>query len=297
MNDQDLQDFKKAGFIAGTARDYGKSLMKEGVLVVDVLDKVEEKIKSLGGGIAFPAQMSLNHVAAHTCSEANDETVIKASDVIKLDVGAHVNGLIGDTALTVNLDNQYKELLDASKKALNEALKVVRPGIEVGEIGQVIQSTILDCGFNPVRNLSGHGLGRFQIHTSPTIPNIPLQNSRKLNNGDTIAIEPFATDGKGSITESGAPTIFSVDHIGSVRSPIARQVLDRIKTYSGLPFASRWLTREFGVGKTRLAIRELTRAGIIYGHPALPEVTKGIVSQHEHSLYVSDKPIITTKLD
>ncbi len=297
MDEQEIQDFIKAGEIAAKAREYGKSLIVEGAKVVDILDKIEEQIIKLGGGIAFPAQISINQIAAHYCSLENDTTTIKSSDVIKIDVGAHVNGFIGDTALTVNLDGKYKDLVDASKIALMNALEEIKPGIPIGEIGKVIQETISKNGFQPVRNLSGHGLGKFQIHTSPTMPNIELTVSAKLKEGMTIAIEPFATDGQGKIQEGGLTTIFSQVNEKPVRSPFTREVFQKIKSYNGLPFTTRWLTKEFGEGKTRFALKELLKVGNIYGHAPLVEVKKGIVSQHEHSLIVTkDGCIITTKL-
>lgn len=298
INSEDFNDFKKAGLIAGKARDYGASLIKEGEKIVDILDKVEEKIISLGGGIAFPAQISLNQIAAHSCDTYEDENLIKENDVVKLDVGAHVNGFIGDTATTVNLSGEYKDLMNASQKALENALKEVKPEMPVGLIGKKIQETIQDLGFKPVRNLSGHGLGKYQIHTKPTMPNIFLEESQKLKVGQTIAIEPFSTNGQGSIQEGGQATVFSHIDNKPVRSPITREVFKKIQSYNGLPFTTRWLTKEFGIGKTRFALNELLKVGNIYGHAPLTEVGKGMVSQHEHSMIVTEKgKIITTKLD
>lgn len=298
MNEQEINDFKKAGEIAAIARDYGKSLIIEGAKVIDILDKVEEKIISLGGGIAFPAQISINHIAAHYCSEEDDETTIKKEDVVKLDVGAHVNGFIGDTATTVNLDGKYKELLSASETALNTAIKKIKSEIKTGELGKVIQETITSFGFRPVKNLSGHGLGKYQIHTKPNMPNISLEESPIIKEGMTLAIEPFSTNGVGSIQEGGIATVFSHIDNKPVRSQITREVFEKIKSYNGLPFTTRWLSREFGVGKTKLALRELEKVGNIYGHPPLTEVGKGMVSQHEHSMIITkDGAIITTKLN
>ncbi len=298
LNEDQLRDFKKAGRIAGEARDFGASLIQEGALVVDILNKVEDFIQEKGAGIAFPAQMSFNKVAAHSCSTEDDDRVIQEDDVIKLDVGAHVNGFIGDTARTVNLSGEYKELIEASKKALYSSFKLFTDGTSLGEIGANIQEQITEAGFQPVRNLSGHGLGQYQIHTKPSIPNVALKESGKLHAGMTVACEPFATNGRGLIAESGEATVWSYSGSGRVRLPIARELLKKIESYNGLPFTTRWLTKEFGQGKTRLGLRELERAGIIYGHPPLREVGGGLVSQREHSFYITDqKPIITTKID
>lgn len=289
--------FLLAGTIAGRARDYGASLLRKGVSIQEVLDKVEEYIIQQGAGIAFPAQISLNAVAAHACSDLQDETTLQEGDIAKIDVGAHVDGHIGDTALTINLSGEYKALALASKKALTNASKLFTPGTPVGEIGRVIQDTITEQGFSPVRNLSGHGLDLYQIHTAPQIPNIHLKDSSLLEEGMTVACEPFATNGKGAIAESGTATVFSFLGKRPVRSAFAREILRKIESYQGMPFASRWLQREFGQGKTKLGLQQLERAGIIQGHPPLKEIGNGMVSQHEHSFLVKDKPLISTKLD
>ncbi|MCA9478669.1 MAG: type II methionyl aminopeptidase, partial [Nanoarchaeota archaeon] len=272
-------DFKKAGSIASQALQHGKSLVKEGALVVDILDRVEEFILSKDAGIAFPAQISHNAVAAHACSTLDDKTTIQADDVVKLDFGVHVNGFIGDNALTVNLSGEHDDLIKASRDALNTAVKMATPGTKVGEIGGAIQDTITGAGFSPVRNLSGHGLGQFEIHTSPSMPNIRLEQSDELQEEMTIAIEPFATTGKGAIADSGMASVFT--HVANrpVRSPHARAILSSLQKYNGLPFAMRWLEREFGSAKTRLGLRELERAGAIISHPPLKEIADGLVAQ------------------
>ena len=297
MNEEQERDFLLAGKLAGQTRDLGKSLIRHGASVREILDTCEEFILSKNAGIAFPAQISLNSVAAHACSDEEDETTISVDDVVKLDVGVHVNGMIGDTALTVNLSKEYQELIEASKAALAAACKIATPGTRTGELGAAIQGAIEEKGFAPVKNLSGHGLGYYEIHTTPSIPNIALSQSPELQEDMTIAIEPFASTGKGVVQDSGTATVFTQVTKKPVRSPMAREVLKKIESFNGLPFATRWLSRDFGVGKTKLALRELLRAGIIEDHPPLKDVGNGMVSQYEHSVLVRDTPIITTKND
>ena len=191
LSEQQIENHIKAGKIASEALQYGKSLIKSGTKVIDVLDAVENKIIELGGEMAFPAQISLDQFAAHSCSDLIDETVL-AKQVVKLDVGVHIEGQIADNALTVDLSGKYEDLVKASRDALNNALKIVKAGVELREIGKVIEDTIKSYGFEPVRNLSGHGLGLYQIHTNPSIPNFDNGSNVKLKEGDVIAIEPFA---------------------------------------------------------------------------------------------------------
>ena len=298
MDDEQLKFLKKAGQIGATALNHGAKMIRSGASVVQILNDVERFILDNGAQIAFPAQISINNVAAHFCPTDNDEVEIKDDDVVKLDCGASVNGYIADNAKTVNPSGEYNELVKASRNALNSALKIVAPDVELRMIGKEIQETISSYGFSPIKNLSGHGLGQYEIHTSPTIPNFDTGDTLKLKENDTIAIEPFASTGAGVVYESSNnPTIFSLINEKPVRSPLTRDVLKEIKKYDGLPFTTRWLTRKLGEGKVSFALRELNSKGMIHAHPPLLDKNKGLVSQAEHSVIVKDKPIIYTKLD
>ena len=297
MEQETIDKHIKAGKIAAESLQYGRSLIKVGTKVIDVLDAVENKNVELGGGIAFPAQISLNETAAHACSDLNDETVLSEEHIAKLDVGVHIDGWIADNALTVDLSGKYEDLVKASREALNNALKIIKPGVKLGEIGKIIHETITSYGFSPVKNLSGHGLGEYNIHTKPSIPNYDNKNENILQEGDVIAIEPFASTGAGIVQESSPATVFTLVNDTGVRDPITRKVLQKIKTYKGLPFAKRWLEREFGTPKTNFALRMLFKAGCVQDHAPLVDQAKGIVSQAEHSVIVLEEPIVFTRLD
>ena len=293
MDKEIIEKYVKAGKIVSEAITYGKSLIKPGASVLDVLDKVELKIHELGGKPAFPAQISLNDVAAHSCPNIDDKVILK-DQVVKLDVGVHIDGYIADTAITIDLSGKYSELLKANKEALEAALKIVKPGTSLSEIGRTIHEIITGYGFSPVRNLSGHGLGHYNIHTKPSVPNFDNKNQNKLEEGMVIAIEPFASTGSGIVQESSPATVFTLRNDSGVRDPITRNILLEIKTYKGLPFAKRWLERKFGVPKTNFALRQLITKGCLEEHPPLVD-KGGIVSQAEHSVIVLDKPIVFTR--
>lgn len=293
MDTETLEKFVKAGKIASEARNFGATKIKVGAKLIDVCDAVEEKIFELGGVPAFPAQISLNNIAAHYCSEPNDDTVFKVGDLAKLDIGVHVDGYVADTAVTIDLGNN-SELVDASKNALEAAIKLVRPGVKTAEIGKAIHFEITKLGFQPIRNLSGHGVGKFIIHGPPSIPNYDTKDNIVLEVGMVIAIEPFASKGVGMIHETDNANIFMLTGKKPLRSPAAREVLSEIQKYNGLPFTTRWLTKKFPLIKVRLALRELLNAGILRAFSPLPD--KGLVSQHEHTVIVTkDEPIVITR--
>ncbi|MBR9692432.1 type II methionyl aminopeptidase [Candidatus Woesearchaeota archaeon] len=288
MNPEVLENYVKAGKVAAQALEYGASLIKPGAIVRDVLDKIETFIKEQGAGIAFPAQTSINDVAAHFCPTMDDDRVFQDTDVVKLDVGAHVDGYVGDNAITINLDKDNEDknkLVAASKAGRDAAIKLVKAGVTPRQLGKAIEQEIVKRGFSPIRNLSGHGLGQYEIHTTPSIPNYDGGDEKPLEAGQVIAIEPFATTGKGLIYNADSPTLFAMSGVKGVRSPLARQVLERIKTYNGLPFTTRWLEAEFGA-KTKLALGQLKQADVIHAYPPLPEEGHGLVSQSEHTILV-----------
>lgn len=249
-------------------------------------EQVEAKIAALGGMPAFPVQISCNQIAAHYCAVSSDQTLL-TDQLVSLDVGVHVDGCIGDTAVTVDLSGNYDNLVQASRTALDHAIQGFREQKSLGEIGRIVQDTIQGFGFAPVRNLSGHGLLPFQVHTAPTIPN--------YDNGDptiikdmVFAVEPFASTGSGIIHEAGEATIFSLDKKKPVRSPMSRKILQEMESYQGLPFCTRWLEKKFPKGYVALALKEMRNLEMLTAYPPLPDVGKGMVSQAEHTLFIDE---------
>ena len=293
---ENLQDWRKAGKIAAEALEYGKGLIKKDASLLEVSDKIENKINKLGGKPAFPVQISCDYFAAHYCADPDDKTIFD-NQLVCLDVGVHINGAVGDNALTVDLSGNNKDLVKASRDALNNAQKILKIGISINEIGKIIQETIQSFNFSPIKNLSGHGLDLYNIHTKPTIPNFDNGNKEKLKKHQIIAIEPFATNGVGMIYEGERANIFALKNKKPVRSPFARNILKHIEEeYKTLPFTTRWLTKKFGVGKTNLALKELLNKGIIDKFPPLPEKNKGLVSQAEKTFLIDEKIEVLTKV-
>jgi methionyl aminopeptidase len=296
MEEEVLKKYLKAGKIAAEALEYGRSLVRPGESLLDVAEKIEAKIVSLGALPAFPVNISFNETAAHYTPVPGD-TLKFNDELVKLDVGVHVDGFVGgDTAVTIDLSGKYTDLVKASKDALDAALKVIQVGTTLGQIGKEIEQAIVSHGFQPVRNLSGHALGEYMIHGSPSIPNYDTEDDTELEDGMTIAIEPFASTGVGLIHEKGIPYIHSMIGAKPVRNPGTRQMLMKINAYNGLPFANRWLTKDFPAFKVSFALRELNQLEILHSYPPLVERTpNAFISQAEHSVYVGDKVIVMTR--
>ena len=294
--EEEYETWRKAAKIAAQVLEYGKGLIKKGASYVEVSDMIDQKIYDLGGKPAWATQISFNEIAAHQCADPGEERVF-GDDVVKLDVGVHIDGFIGDNAVTIDLSGKYSDLVKASRDALDQVAKILQVGTTLDEIGRTVQETIKGYGYSPVRNLSGHTLMQWNIHGHPSVPNVSTGDTWDLEEGQVIAIEPFATDGVGKIYESDKCNLFALAQKKPVRSPFAREIMAHIdKNYDHFPFTTRWLTKRFGAGKTALALRELDRIGNLAKHPPLVEEGKGMVSQAEHTFLIGDKVEVLTKL-
>ncbi len=279
-----LEKYKAAGKILIEVRDAALELVKPGNRLLDVAEFVESSIRDRGGEPAFPCNISRNEEAAHATPSIDDEAVFGEEDLVKLDIGVHIDGYIADSAVTVDLSGKYEELIRASEAALDEAIKIIHDGVSTVEIGEVIEEAIKERGYKPIVNLSGHGLVRYNSHAPPTIPNVKYEHGVILRTNDVIAIEPFATDGGGKVVESGNVEIYSLIKPKPVRMREAKKLLDEIKKYHGLPFARRWLPRE----RLNLALRALKNTGVLRDYPILREEDRGLVAQAEHTVIVKE---------
>lgn len=293
MDKEVLDKYILAGKIAAEVREESKKWVVVGKPLLELAEQIEAAIRKKGGEPAFPVNLSLNDISAHYTPAKNDETKITSSDVIKVDIGVHVDGYIADTAYTVSFDEKYNYLVDAVKAALDEALRMCTPGTNVADISAKIEETIKSHGCKPVSNLTGHGLERYVEHTDPEIPNVKTKSNYVLEEGQVIAVEPFATDGEGRVKDTETVLIFMLSERKPVRSAEARKIIDFAEKFNGLPFAERWIP--LPLFKTRLALRELRQRGAIYDYPILKEAGKGRVAQYEHTVIVGEEPVITTK--
>lgn len=297
MNEEILEKYKKAGKIAKEALDLAIELVKEDVKAIDVAEKVEAKVIELGGKPAWPLNISINSIAAHWTPKIGDETVFKKGDLVKLDVGVHVDGFIADTAKTIEIGtNKWEKLIKASEDALEEALKIAKPGTTISEIGAAIENKIKEHGFIPIANLTGHGLDEYENHTSPTIPNFDNKSNQKLEKGDVIAIEPFATDGVGKVIDAKESEIFKLENPKPTRQRMARKILEHVaEEHLTLPFCKRWLQKRVKGFGLEMGVRELRRIESLHNFSVLKEESNGMVSQAEHTIILLDEPIIITK--
>lgn len=287
------EEFILAGKITARVREESKKWVTKGAKYTFIADKIENRIRELGAKPAFPVNISVNDRAAHDTARPEDERELKVGDVVKIDLGAQVNGYVGDSAYTVEIETEkHKELINASLDALNNALKITKKGTELREIGRIIETTITKTGYNPIRNLGGHPLSQGELHGDFIIPNYDNNSTQKISEG-TYAIEPFATNGEGWVTNDNETLIYNLETKRPTRNPIARDILKHVtKYYATLPFAERWIAKE--IKHYEYGLKNLIQEGIIHAYHVLKEQSKGIVAQSEHSILINDKTTITT---
>ncbi|MBD3263220.1 type II methionyl aminopeptidase [Candidatus Woesearchaeota archaeon] len=296
MEKEILKKYKKAGEISIKIKEFARTLLKEGALLVDIADKIEDKIIELGGKPAFPANISINEFAAHSIPRFKEQTVLTKNDLVTVDVGIQIDGFIADTAFSYSIgkSEENEKLIAASEAALNAALKLAKPDTEIRELGKAIANEITSAGFQPIKNLTGHMVGEYNLHMGLRIPNYDNGDDRILEKDMVLAIEPFATSGEGIVVEGKSAEIFKLEKKGVVRT--GREILAHIiKNYKTLPFAKRWLVKKFGLLKTNLFLKEALAKEILKDYNVLREKTGKKVSQAEHTVIVAEKPIITTK--
>lgn len=304
-----IESYIEAGKLTSKIRSEASKMIKDGALVLDLVNYVESEILKAGAEIAFPCNVSINEYAAHYTSPAGDKTKFKAGDMVKLDLGAMIDGYIADTAVTVlasgNMDENYtqdeinlhEEIIEASAAGLEAAIATARAGIEISKIGEAVHEAISEYHLNPIFNLMGHSLEQYNLHAGISIPNYNNNDSYILEEGQAIAIEPFATNGEGYVNDAPGHYIFSYMANKPFRMKSTQKVLKYIQSnHKYVPFSGRWITDEFGERKGSIALKQLSQAMAIYPYAPLREKQDCFVSQKEHTLIIEKEGCTVTTI-
>jgi len=223
---KEIESLRKAGRIAQNVKKFIKPKIKVGINVYSLIEQAESKIGELGGKCAFPVNVSINNIAAHYTSPIKDDgLVINEGDLVKIDLGVHVDGYIVDTAFTVNLD---------------AAKMMIKPKIHTKEIGKKIESIVRGFKYTPIKELGGHQIERWIVHGKKQLPELGTQGGDIMN-----------------------------------------------KHYKTLPFAERWLGKEFRMG-ILFGLQELVQQGKLRAHHVLAEQKGEFVAQSEETILVTE---------
>lgn len=263
-----LSDCRQAAETHRQVRQWAQKSIKPGQTLTEIANGIEDGVRRLVGhdglsegdamiaGMGFPTGLNIDEIAAHFSPNAGNKTVLQHNNVLKVDIGVHVNGRIVDSAFTMAFDPMYDDLLAAVKDAANTGVREAGIDVRLGELGGYIQETMesYECEINgttypikPISNIAGHTILPYSIHGTKSVPSVKTNDTTKMEEGDVFAIEPFGSTGNGRVYDQGevshyalrsdAPTV-------DLRLPSAKSLLKTIKkNFSTLPFCRRYLDR------------------------------------------------------
>ncbi len=293
-----IESLRKAGKIAQEVKEYIKPKIKEGSKALDIISITEAKIEELDGLCAFPVNLCINNIAAHYTSPLKDDgLLIEEADLVKIDLGVHIEGYIVDTAFTINFneDSSLENIIQATEVALDAAKMIVKPKANTKEIGQKIEDIVKGFNYNPIKELGGHQIERWTVHGKKQLPELGSQGGDIMEEGEVFAIEIFASTGEGSVHNTQHSYIYELNpYSGRVplRRKTSKQLLGFInKNYKSLPFAERWLAKEFRLG-VAFGLHELVQQGKLQTHYVLAEKKGVYVAQSEESIIITEEGCI-----
>src|SRR6476661_4247151 len=287
-----LDCYQQAGKIAAEVRENARRKYYVGSTLYQICESIESEVRIRGAAPAFPVNVSLNDIPAHYTAEPNDQIVVNDDDVLKIDIGVHVQGYVADTAVTICDERKYEALVKSAETALSEAVRIAKANAKASDIGKVIESSISKQGFKPIQNLSGHSLEQYTIHAGRSIPNIwTIGSSFNLVSNQAYAIEPFVTtkEGQGVVYEGAIRNIFSIASRKPNKDKEVDEFLDYVwNRFKTLPFALRWLMDKYEEKKARSLTEISIKKRNVHAYPILVEGNRKIVAQAEHTIIPSD---------
>ena len=253
-------------------------------------------------GIAFPVGININHCAAHDSPiEKSDTRKITKDDVIKIDYGIHINGLILDAAFTVCFKDDYRDLLETTRKACMESAKLFYPNTPISNISKKIQS-IVSNKYSTLTNLCGHQIQPYKIHSGKVIPNIIIPYPEKILEGEIYTVEPYLSTSKtnkGETFESNSKDnishyMFNYHEKDYEKHLNFLKLIPTINHHKTLAFHRSWLNE-----KDSKYLNGLIQKGLYKEYPPIfdkDELAK--VAQFETTILVTNKePIILKNYD
>lgn len=339
LQEKDLEDFRRAALIHKVARKKALSMLYAGGKLADLVDAVEAIILKLckqdsktyymkgskgeDSGIAFPVGVNINNVVAHDSKTTGilDDRKFYEGDVVKVDIGVHVNGRIIDSAFTHIVtnkpgvhddDNVYNAVLEASRESVFNTIKLAGPDQRLDELSEFIDEIItsheVDIGgdslpIKPIQGIGGHNIGQYKIHDGKLIlssPDYEIQGDLRMKKDEVYAIETYASTGYGVMTQNdelAKCTHFMETDKNEVESNRGITKKDKksfrrtdlhkwLDTRRGLPFSSSWIDGK--IPKLEKAFKMGISTGQVMAYPPLYDEENSVVAQFEHTIHVKD---------
>jgi methionyl aminopeptidase len=203
-NSEEIMLMRRAGQITAEALLVAHEMIKPGTSTKEIDQKIQHYIEKCG---AKPSFLGYGGFPGSACISINDEvihgipskkTILKEGDIVKIDVGACYRGYNGDSARTYpvgKVSNEALKLIEVTEKSFYEAMKVLKVGNRIGDIGFAVENFVISNGFSVVRDYVGHGVGA-HLHEDPEVPNFGRAGKGpRLYSGMTLAIEPMVNAG------------------------------------------------------------------------------------------------------
>ena len=327
VDSSSLKYWHDAGHVARRTLEAMKDEIVVGASWDSVIHNAERFIRRNGGTPAFPVTIAVNEMAAHYTTDHavtkpdgwENELIFENGDLVKLDVGVHINGHIGDNALTIEVGNKgnHTEQMRAAKEARDAAIEMLHPGTPWHKVGAAAAQPSLDAGFQPIRNLCGHKLEPWELHAGVSVPSYACGANHPgykgtVPLGGVFAIEPFNTTGESGLVENISPhdssNIFRVTGNVNLRQALAKKKIKPLgatmaryieERYHTLPFAERWAfpllekpfpneDEESHQRKWNALIKKLESIRFVETYAALKCADGGMVGQCEHTVYITE---------
>lgn len=283
-------------------RQHIQRWVKPGMTMIQICEELESTARKLinenglQAGLAFPTGCSLNHCAAHYTPNAGDPTVLGYDDVCKIDFGTHINGRIIDCAWTLTFNEKYDPLVKAVREATETGIRTAGIDVRLCDVGAAIQEVMESHEIElegktyqvkSIRNLNGHSISPYQIHSGKTVPIIRGGEATMMEENEFYAIETFGSTGRGQVHDdmetSHYMKNFDVGHV-PLRLQKSKQLLNTInKNFGTLAFCRRWLDR-LGEERYLMALKDLGEKGIVDPYPPLCDVKGCYTAQFEHTI-------------
>lgn len=345
LDEKDLDDFRKAALIHKIARKKALSLLYTGGKLADLVDAVEAIILKMlnqdpktyymkgsnnqNCGIAFPVGVNINNIVAHDSkngfiNENTDDRKFYEGDVVKVDIGVHINGRIIDSAFTHivtdkpgvhDKNNVYNSVLEASRESVFFAIKMAGPDQRLYEMSESIAEIIESYEVNlnddgdglpikPVKGIGGHNIKQYLIHGGKLIlsePDYEIQGDERMEEDEVYAIETYATTGYGVMTQNTEMNrcthFMEANHvyiennkaITKKDKKLFRQtdLYQWLQTRKGLPYSSTWLDNK-SIPKMEKALKMGISSGQLIAYPPLFDEDNSVVAQFEHTIHVKN---------
>jgi methionyl aminopeptidase len=196
---KELDKMRAAGKLVGEVREAVRAMVKPGVTTLELDRAAEKMIRDAG---ALPTFKGYHGFPYSICASVNEQVVhgfpsdyaLREGDIFSVDLGATLDGYVGDTATTVpvgKVEDELLQLIRVTEECLEKAIEQCWPGKHVGDIGYAVQTHAQKFGYGIVRDYVGHGIGR-KMHESPQIPNYGKPGTKeKIKAGYVFAIEPM----------------------------------------------------------------------------------------------------------